>query len=96
MGTRRRYTLTDLRRLLLAHGFELRRSTYANTLLFWLAAPHRLMSRLRGGTKSDVKPVPQWLNRVLRSTLRLEARMLSRIGFPFGMSAIVLAEKAKR
>lgn len=96
VGTGRRYTLTDLRRLLLAHGFELKRSTYANALLFWLAAPHRLLSRLRGGTESDVKPVPQWLNRVLCATLRLEARMLSRIGFPFGMSAIALAEKRKR
>ncbi|MEK6323476.1 MAG: methyltransferase domain-containing protein [Acidobacteriota bacterium] len=96
VGTHRRYTLTDLRRLLRAHGFKLRRSTYANTLLFWEAAPHRLLSRLRGSTESDVKPVPRWLNTVLGAVLRLEARMLGRVAFPFGLSAITLAEKESR
>ncbi|MEK6287963.1 MAG: methyltransferase domain-containing protein [Acidobacteriota bacterium] len=96
VGTHRRYTLTDLRRLLRAHGFKPRRSTYANTLLFWLAAPHRLLSRLRGSTESDVKQVPQLLNSVLCAALRLEARMLGRVGFPFGLSAIALVEKESR
>jgi SAM-dependent methyltransferase len=93
VGTHRRYTLTDLRRLLLAHGFKVNRATYANTLLFWLAAPHRLLSKWRGSTESDVKPVPRWLNRTLVSFLKLEARILSRNTFPFGLSAISLAEK---
>jgi SAM-dependent methyltransferase len=93
VGTHRRYTLTDLRRLLLAHGFKIRRATYANTLLFWAAAPHRLFSKWRGGTESDVKPVPRWLNRGLVSFLKLEARMLGRLSFPFGLSAIAVAEK---
>ena len=93
VGTRRRYTLTDLRRLLLARGFEPRRSTYANTLLFWAAVPHRLLSKLRSSGESDVKPVPRWLNNLLESVLKLEARILSRTTFPFGLSAISLAEK---
>lgn len=96
VGTHRRYTLTDLRRLLLAHGFKIRRDTYANTLLFWLAAPHRLLSKWRGGSESDVKPVPRWLNAALGAALKLEARMLSRAAFPFGLSAIMLAEKKSR
>lgn len=96
VGTHRRYTLTDLRRMLRAHGLKPRRSTYANTLLFWLAAPHRLLSRLRGSTESDVKPAPRWLNGVLGAALRLEARMLGRIGLPFGLSTIILAEKEPR
>lgn len=93
VGTHRRYTLTDLRRLLRAHGFKPRRSTYANTLLFWVAAPHRLLSKLRGSTASDVKPVPRWLNTLLGAALKLEARMLRRMSFPFGLSVITLAEK---
>jgi SAM-dependent methyltransferase len=96
VGTHRRYTLTDLRRLLLAHGFKVRRDTYANTLLFWAAAPHRLFSKWRGGVESDVKPVPRWLNAALGAALKLEARMLSRSTFPFGLSAIMLAEKKSR
>lgn len=93
VGTHRRYTLTDLRRLLRARGFKPARSTYANTLLFWAAAPHRLLSKLRGSTESDVKPVPRWLNTLLGAALKLEARMLRRISFPFGLSVITLAEK---
>lgn len=93
VGTHRRYTVTDLRRLLRAHGFKPRRSTYANTLLFWAAAPHRLFSKLRGSTESDVKPVAPWLNALLGAALKLEARMLRRIAFPFGLSVITLAEK---
>ena len=92
VGTHRRYTLTDLRRLLLAHGFNISRTTYANTLLFWLAAPHRLFSKWRGSTESDVRPVPRWLNAMLGATLKLEARMLSRVAFPFGLSTIALAK----
>jgi len=93
VGTHRRYTLTELRRLLLAHGFKVTRATYANALLFWLAAPHRLLSRWRGGTESDVKPVPHWLNAALGAALKLEARTLVRVTFPFGLSAITLARK---
>ena len=96
VGTHRRYTLTDLRRLLIAHGFRIKRATYANTLLIWLAVPHRLLSKWRRGTESDVRPVPGWLNAMLGSTLKLEARMLSRIALPFGLSAVALAEKESR
>jgi len=94
VGTHRRYTLTDLRRLLRARGFELRRATYANTLLFWAAAPHRLLSKWRGSTESDVKPVPKPLDTVLGAALNLEARMLRRLTFPFGLSAIAVAQKS--
>jgi SAM-dependent methyltransferase len=96
VGTHRRYTLTDLRRLLLARGFKVRRATYANTLLFWLAAPHRLLSKWSGSTESDVKPVPRWINAALGAALRLEARVLRRVAFPFGLSVVTLAEKESR
>lgn len=93
VGTNRRYTLTELTRLLRAHGLVARRSTYANTLLFAVAAFHRLLSRIKGSTESDVKPVPRWLNTLLGAALKLEAQMLRRIAFPFGLSVITLAEK---
>jgi SAM-dependent methyltransferase len=96
VGTHRRYTLTGLRRLLRAHGLVVKRITYANTLLFAAAAVHRLLSKLKGSTESDVKPVPGLLNTLLESVLKLEARMLRRMAFPFGLSAISLAEKEFR
>jgi SAM-dependent methyltransferase len=93
VGTRHRYTLSQLRRLLCSHGFTPLRSTYANTLLFWAAAPHRLISRLRGSTESDVKPAPRLLNEVLTKVLEFEARLLKHLSLPFGLSAIALAKK---
>ena len=93
IGTRHRYTLTELRRMLRGCGFKLVRSTYANTLLFWMAAFHRLLSRLRGGSESDVQPPPDWINRSLLKAMRLEAILLRRIRFPFGLSVIALARK---
>ena len=93
VGTRRRYTRKDLRRLLLAHGFKVKRSTYANTVLFCVAAPYRLLTRLMRSRQSDVKPVPDWINKILGAVLELEARALRRITFPFGMSIVALAVK---
>jgi len=93
VGTHRRYTLTELRRLLQARGFIAKRCTYANTLLFPAALFHRVLSRITGSTASDVKPVAAWLNTLLESALKLEARMLKRISFPFGLSLMVLAQK---
>ena len=93
IGTRHRYRLGELRRTLRDCGFKLVRSTYANTLLFALAAFHRIRSRLKGGSESDVQPVPDWINRSLLKVLRLEAVLLRRIPFPFGLSVIALAQK---
>jgi SAM-dependent methyltransferase len=96
VGTRRRYTLVDLRRLLIAHGFKIRRTTYSNTLLFSLAAPHRLLSKWRRSTESDVKPVPKLLNTVFGAALNLEAKLLrDKLSFPFGLSAIIVAQKER-
>lgn len=93
VGTRHRYTVKQLCGLLRAHQLVPKRRTYANTLLFWAAVPHRLLSRLKGSAESDVKPMPEWMNRRFRAALGLEARLLSRLSFPFGLSAIVLAQK---
>ena len=96
IGTHHRYTLTELRRTLSDCGFELVRSTYANTFLFWAAAIHRMLSRMRGGAESDVQSMPDWINRSLLKILRLEAALLRRVSFPFGLSVIALAQKSYR
>lgn len=93
MGTRHRFTVAELSRLLLDSGFVLKRATYANALLLWAAIPHRLLSRFTGRGESDVKPVPEWMNRLFAKALKAEARLLGRFSFPFGLSAMLLAEK---
>ena len=93
VGTDHRYTLTKLKRLLTAQDFALKRATYANSLLFGAAVPHRLVSKWRGSAESDVKPVAEWLNTALGAALKIEARLIGRVSFPFGLSVTALAEK---
>lgn len=95
VGTRHRYTRTELRRLLVSQGFLVERATYINALLFWAAVPHRLLSRIRGSEESDVKPVPRLVNEVLITALKFEARLLRFFQFPFGLSVAALAEKRR-
>jgi SAM-dependent methyltransferase len=94
VGARRRYTLGEMKRLLTGRGFALKQTTYANSLLFWAAVPHRLISKWRGSEESDVKPVAGWLNRSLAAILKLEARLVRHISFPFGLSVIAVATKS--
>jgi ubiquinone/menaquinone biosynthesis C-methylase UbiE len=93
VGTHRRFTLSEMVRLVASVGFHRKRTTYANTLLFVAAVPHRLLSRMLGGGASDVKPVPGWMNRAFLEVLRIESRLLEHVSFPFGLSIIMLAEK---
>jgi SAM-dependent methyltransferase len=93
VATRHRYTRGELRRLLQAAGFETRRTTYANSLLFWAAVPHRLLSRLKGSGESDVKPTSPWMNRFFGGALAVESKVVRRMTFPFGLSVIVVARK---
>jgi SAM-dependent methyltransferase len=91
VSTRHRYTRGELSRSLEAHGFRIRRASYANTFLFPAAVAHRVLSK--GGDSSDVHEASPILNRVLTSVLELEAGLLKRVSFPFGLSLIALAEK---
>src|SRR5256714_2233531 len=93
VATRHRYTRGELKRLLESVGFETRRATYANSLLFWAAVPHRLLSRLKGSGESDVKPASPLMNRVFGGALNIESKLVRRLAFPFGLSVIVVARK---
>jgi SAM-dependent methyltransferase len=93
VGTRHRYTKKELCRLLASENFRVERATYLNALLFGVAAPHRWLSRLRGGSSSDVKPVAPLINRALLGALNLEARLVRSVSFPFGLSVAALAQK---
>jgi ubiquinone/menaquinone biosynthesis C-methylase UbiE len=93
VATKHRFTRPRLKEVLVSEGFTIRRATYANTLLFPAAMPHRFLSRLKKSEESDVQPVHPLINRVFAAALKLEARLLQRLSFPFGLSVIILAEK---
>lgn len=100
LGTHHRYSLDELGRKLSDAGFDILRATYANSILFPLAALRRKALKPMGLSDrgSDVKPLPsymQWLNRMLKSALLFEAHLLERqrARLPFGLSAICVAKK---
>jgi ubiquinone/menaquinone biosynthesis C-methylase UbiE len=102
LSTQRRYSLVELRERLESTGFEVLRETYANSLLFPIAAVRRLLLKRLGlaDSGSDVKPLPehlQWLNRTLTGALLWEAKKLRnpRAKLTLGLSAICIARKSR-
>lgn len=100
LDTQRRYSLKELRAKLEEVGFEVMRETYANYLLFPIAAIRRLLLKRLGLADggSDVKPLPEnleWLNRALTQALLWEAKQLLNPSakLPAGLSAICIARK---
>jgi SAM-dependent methyltransferase len=98
--TRQRYTLGELREKVQRAGLQVRRATYANGLLFPLAAASRLATRSRPGRpaehedRSDVRPAAPLANAVFGAALAAEAALLTRWDLPAGLSALVVAERA--
>ena len=100
LHTQRRYSLPQLRAVASDAGFEVVRATYANSVLFPVAAVRRLVLMRIGlaSSDSDVKPMPRglrWANSLLTALMRLEARALrhGRWNLPFGLSVIVVLRK---
>jgi SAM-dependent methyltransferase len=96
----RRYSAPQLRRVLEANGFAIRRLTYTNVAALPPAALVRgLLPRLglRGGGGTDFREHAPWLNRLLVGTYKLEAaalRVLPRL--PAGLSVAAIAEPGPR
>jgi len=98
-GTCRRYSAPELERRMTRVGFRILETTYANTVLFPLAAAQRLLRKHAGiaSDRTDVHPWPpmlRWLNGPFKACLGLESRLLARgCRLPFGLSAICVARK---
>jgi len=94
--TKRRYRKREVERLLLAAGLVPRKSFYRNSLLFPLAALRRLLSPRPEvhDARSDVGPVPAFLNLALHEILRLETAARGKgVRLPFGLSVFCVAGK---
>lgn len=90
----RRYTLRGLIELLECQGYEVRWSTYFNSVLFIPIASIRLASRIVPASgKSDFDFPTGLVNRLLHSLFSLEAHYLAFGRFPVGVSAFVVARK---
>jgi ubiquinone/menaquinone biosynthesis C-methylase UbiE len=95
---RRRYTAHELRNKLTTAGFEVQRSTYFITLLFF---PIFLMRICQNLAKKSVEAktshaiLPKWLNSLLIRLLDLERLYLRWSNLPFGVTVLATARKAE-
>lgn len=94
----RRYERATLRAAAADTGWEMRRLTSFNTILFAPAAAVRLARRRRknrdgDGRDFDLRMGPGWLNRALERPMRLEARWLaSGRTLPAGLSLLAILQ----
>ncbi len=97
--TKHRFSTSELNGKMRRAGFMVRKTTYANSLLFPLAATQRLIRKMTSwaSDKTDAQPWPKglgWLNEPFKLCLDLEARWLARgLALPFGLSAICIGCK---
>ena len=92
---RHRYTARELKDKLMQAGFEVEHISYANMLMFPLAALKRMLERFMPVKQqgSDLTVGSAMLNTPMRLILSLEAPLIARTGLPFGLTVVALARK---
>lgn len=91
---KRRYTKSQLEKLIGNSGLKVVYSTYFNTLLFPLAYAAKLMNGLGGRNRSLGVALPSApVNRVLLRIFQLEIPLLKQVSLPFGVSVLIIARK---
>jgi SAM-dependent methyltransferase len=95
VNTAHRYTTDDIKQKLMRAGFKIEHLSYANTVLFPLAAFKRLvLERIsRKQEKSDLSLDTGGMNNLFKAILSAEAKWVARRGLPFGLTVVALARK---
>jgi SAM-dependent methyltransferase len=91
VGFDRRFTVAELRRLVVGAGLEPQLLTYRVSALLAPAAVSRLLQRR--GSRNQVGSVRPQLNAALRRLSVAENRIARRHALPFGLSAFVVARR---
>ena len=92
----RRYTKPKLSKLLTRAGFVVESMTYWNTTLFPVVALWRPLSLALANKqtpRSDLKPLPGFVNQALTSLILKEIQLTEHISLPFGSSVFAMARK---
>jgi 2-polyprenyl-3-methyl-5-hydroxy-6-metoxy-1,4-benzoquinol methylase len=85
----RRYTKTQLRKVVASAGFTIQHMTFFNTLLFPIAVVKRI---LQPRNADDLEIPGRFLNTILKRTFMLERVFVPRASLPFGLSLLCLAK----
>jgi SAM-dependent methyltransferase len=91
---RHRYTTGELGERLGESGLEAEHLSYANCILFPIAATKRMLERvLPPQEQSDLTIGTGMFNRPLGAILAAEAPLVARTGLPFGLTVVALGRK---
>ena len=92
---RERYSKKELTKKLEKANFKVQKITYYNTFLFPIVYLSRKISNLNKNKvpKSDIEETNPLLNSILFAILKIEARLIRFISFPFGVSIFCIAKK---
>lgn len=91
----RRYTLGQLSHLLTSTKFNILYSTYFNTILLAPIAIMRSISRRRKHNQTTDLNRHRILDPLWRRTLAIESKLIPSIRLPFGLSILILAQRAQ-
>jgi SAM-dependent methyltransferase len=90
----RRFQLKTTNKLLEEEGFKILKASYIYFSYFLLALIKRLIvNKFLRKFGSDVYVLPKTLNTLLFLVIKIEAKILRFISFPFGLSIAILAQK---
>jgi len=93
---RRRYTMKQLKDVVVSAGFEIERATFANITFFLPTLVGRVLMRLTGfRPASENNLTISFLNKPLGMVLGAESIWLRHFNLPIGVSAICVARKTK-
>jgi SAM-dependent methyltransferase len=96
---RRRYTAHELRNKLTITGFEVVRTSYFISTLFFPILALRIWQGLRKSSthpRTSVVVLPGWINAALIGLLGLERWLFQRMNLPFGVSIVALARPIRK
>jgi len=88
----RRYTASQLRRVVEASGFRVRHLSHFNSLLFPLIVAARAVGKLTGKEGGDDAMPPAPVNAILKGVFGAERMIVPAVSLPVGVSLAIVAD----
>ena len=90
----RRYSRTQVKKLLEANGFVIERLSYHIFFLFPVVALSRFMSKFKKGEpEAKLPPIPKFVESIFKVCQKAEAALMVRSNLPWGSSIVAVAKK---
>jgi len=97
----RRFTRSDMRSLAVSAGLSVQRITHLFPAFFPAVALTRITRKIgmddaKTSIRSDLTPLPRWINAALFAAARVEYGLVGRLAVPFGSTILAVTRKEHR